>query len=62
MDVTKLVSLINTFSAQLYMSIGKSGHERVNNIYTGHYIIGKQTILIIYIIYLLFLNQRMACA
>ena len=29
--VTRLVDLINTFSAQCCMSVGKSGHERVNN-------------------------------
>ena len=29
MGVTRLVDLINTFSAQCCMSVGKSGHERV---------------------------------
>ena len=29
MGVTKMVSLINIFSAQSCMSVGKSGHERV---------------------------------
>ena len=31
MDVTKMVSLINTFSAQSCISVGKSGHERVDS-------------------------------
>ena len=30
MGVTRIVDLINTFSAQCCMSVGKSGHERVN--------------------------------
>ena len=29
MGVTEIVSLINTFSAQLCMSVRKSGHKRV---------------------------------
>ena len=29
MGVTKMVSLINTFSVQLCISVGKSGHKRV---------------------------------
>ena len=29
MGVTRIVDLINTFSAQCCMSVGKSGHERV---------------------------------
>ena len=29
MDATRIVELINTFSAQCCMSVGKFGHERV---------------------------------
>ena len=31
MGVTRIVDLINTFSAQCCMSVGKSGHERVKH-------------------------------
>ena len=31
MGVTKMVSLINTFSAQSCMSVGKSDHKRVDS-------------------------------
>ena len=38
MGVTRLVDLINTFSAQCCMSVGKSGHERVKQFLIKHYL------------------------